>query len=110
MILGNHFLALPLALASCRAIYLGLSHPHSVGPSLTPSDRKLEKSLSFQDIFSKIGGHLLLDLSHRLAKMKCKFFACVSVSWFICSLKNGKVGYFASFSRYLYQNWWTSSH
>ena len=28
-----------------------------------------------------------------------KYFACVSGSWFICSLKNGKIGYFANFSR-----------
>ena len=49
-----------------------------------------EKSFSFKDIFTKIGGYLNLGLSHRLAKVKCKFFVCVSVSWFICSLKNEK--------------------
>ena len=50
--------------------------------------------VSFQDIFTKIGGHLALDLSHRLAEKKVEFFVCVSVSWFICSLKPGKFGYF----------------
>ena len=42
-------------------------------------------------------------------KFNSIFFVCVSVSWFICSLKNGKIGYFAKFSRYIYQIWWTSS-
>ena len=52
-----------------------------------------------------IVGHFTMQLSHRLSTMKC-----VSVSWFICSLKNGEVGHLAQFSRHLYQNWWTSSH
>ena len=56
--------------------------------------------LSFVDIFTKIGGHLSLDLSHRLANKKLKFVVCVSVTWFICSLKSEKVGYFAQFCRY----------
>ena len=62
--------------------------------TLPPYGRKLEKLLSFQDIFSKIGGHLAFDLSHRLAKRKFGFSVCVSVSWFIRSMKYGKVGYF----------------
>ena len=69
------------------------------------SERKLENSLSFQYIFTKIGTHVTQDLSHRLAKMKFEFLVCVSVSWFICSLKNGKIGYFTQFSMYLYQTW-----
>ena len=55
------------------------------------SNRKLEKSLSYQDIFP------LTYFTNVI------FFACVSISWFIYSLKNGKVGYFAQFSRYLFQ-------
>ena len=70
-------------LASCQAQHFGvLTH------TLPPSGRKLEKLLSFQDIFSKI------DLSHGLAEIKFEFFLRVSVSWFICSLKHGKAGYF----------------
>ena len=84
-------LAQPLALASCQAL-----HPDTLTHTLTPSDIKFEKLLSFQDIFTKIGGHLPLDLSHRLAKIKFKYFVCSFVSWFICSLKSGKVGYFAT--------------
>ena len=64
--------------------------------------------LSFEDIFTKIGGYLPLDISERLARKKFEFFICVSVSWFICSLKNGKIGYFTQFSMYLYQTWWKS--
>ena len=41
--------------------------------------------LSFQYIFTKIGGHLLTDIFHRLAKRKWIFFVCLS--WFIYSLK-----------------------
>ena len=65
---------------------------------------KLAKSLSFQDIFTKIVGHHGLGLFYRLTKLKLKFFVFVSVCWFICSLKqtngyfvpnkNGKVTYF----------------
>ena len=71
---------------------------------------KMEKwdiLLSFQDIFTKLGGHLPLELPHRLAKIKI-FGLCV------CQLinlfnANGKNGYFAQFSRYIYQLWLTSS-
>ena len=48
----------------------------------------------FQDNFTKIGRHLPLDPSHELAQIKFQFFVCVSVSWFICSVKPGKFGYF----------------
>ena len=94
-------------LARLGAKHLGLSYPYTLTHTLIPSNIKLEMSLSFQDIFTKIGEYLLLDLSHKLAKTKFDFFVCVLVSWFICSLK---VGYFAEFSRYFYQNWWKYSH
>ena len=82
----------------------------SVGSFVHWKVKKWDILLSFVDIFTKICGHLLTDLSHTLAKIKLNFFVCVSVSWFIFSLKNWKVGYFVQFSKYLYQNWWTSSH
>ena len=47
--------------------------------------------LSFQDIYTKTGGHLPLDLSHILDEKKIKFSVCVYVSWFIDSLKDGNV-------------------
>ena len=47
---------------------------------------KLEKLLSFQDTFTKIGGHLPLNLPHRLAKTKFKFCVCVSVGWTLTRL------------------------
>ena len=50
--------------------------------------------VSFQDIFTKIGRHLPLDPSHELVQIKFKIFVFVSVSFFICSLKHWKVGYF----------------
>ena len=34
-----------------------------------------------------------------------KIFLCVSVSWFICSVKDENEWYFGQFSIYLYQNW-----
>ena len=55
----------------------------------------------------KIGGHLSLSLLLRLAKVKLKFLVCVFISWFICSFKSGKVGYFTQLSIYLNHNWWT---
>ena len=58
---------------------------------------KWDNLLSFQDIFTRIGTHVTLDLSHRLALVKFEFFVCVSVSWFICSLKNGKLDNWLSF-------------
>ena len=42
--------------------------------------------LSFKDIFIQIGGHIPPGLFYRLTGIKS--FVCVSVSWFICSLKN----------------------
>ena len=80
-------------MASSRAQHFGVL-THTLSPSHPPSVRKLEKSLSFQNILTKLCGHLPLDLSHRLAEKKVEFFVCVSVSWFICSLKPGKFGYF----------------
>ena len=60
-----------------------------------PPPQKVCNSLSFQDIYTKMGGHL--SLSHRLAETKCIFFLCVSVSWYICSLKNLKLDISLSF-------------
>ena len=74
------------------------------------SIEKWDNLLSFEDIFTEICGQLPLDLSHRLARIKFEFFVCVSVSWFISSLKNRKIGYFAQFSMFFfYQTWWKSS-
>ena len=78
-------------------------------PAPAPPPQKVCNSLSFKDIFTKIGGQLSLSLSHRLAKTKFQSCVCVSARWYIYSLKNGKVKYFTKFSRYLCQNWWTSS-
>ena len=50
--------------------------------------------VSFQDIFTKIGRHLPFDPSHELVQIKFQIFVCVSVSWFICSLKHWKVWFF----------------
>ena len=55
----------------------------SVGSFVHWKVKKWDILLSFVDIFTKIGGHLLTDLSHTLAKIKLNFFVCVSVSWFI---------------------------
>ena len=41
--------------------------------------------------------HLSLDLPPTLARIKFQVFVCVSVSWFIWSLTNLKVGYLLSF-------------
>ena len=70
---------------------------------------KWDNLLSFEDIFTEIDGQLSLDLSHRLARMKFEFFVCVSVSWFISSLKNWEIVYFAKVWMFFYQTWWKSS-
>ena len=81
----------------------------SVGSFVHLRMEKLDISLSFQDIFTKIVGHFCLGLLLRLDKVEFyKFFACLFISWLICSFKIGKVGYFTQFSRYLHQNWWAS--
>ena len=72
--------------------------------------------ISFQDILIKIGGSILTDLSQRLAQTKFWFLVCVSVCWFICSLKwknwdilSNKVGKVTHFSKYPPQIRWTST-
>ena len=45
-----------------------------------------------QDIFTKLVDAFLL--THHMSGLKLDIkFVCVFVSWFICSLKHGKVGY-----------------
>ena len=50
--------------------------------------------VSFQDIFTKIGRHLPFDPSHEFVEIKYQIFFCVSVSWFVWSMKYGEAGYF----------------
>ena len=50
--------------------------------------------VSFQDIFIKIGRNLPLDPSHEWVEIKFQILGCMSVSWFICSLKHEKLGHF----------------
>ena len=62
----------------------------SVGSFVHWKMEKWDNLRSFQDIFTKIGTHVTLDLFRRLAHAKFEFLVCVSVSWFICSLKMEK--------------------
>ena len=50
-------------------------------------EKKLDILPSFLDILTEIGGDLSLGLSQGLATVKVHFSVCVSISWFICSLK-----------------------
>ena len=54
----------------------------SVGSPVYWKMENLDILLRFQDIFNKIGEHLLTDIFQNLAEMKY-LFVCVSVSWFI---------------------------
>ena len=56
----------------------------SVGSFVHLKVEKWDHLLSFQDILTKIGTHVTLDLSHRLAKIKLEFmFVCLLVGSFI---------------------------
>ena len=70
------FLARPMVLPVAELYMLGRSHCHT----LTSSRTKLEKSLSFQDIFTKNGGNLGPGIYHRLVKMIFKVVVCMTVS------------------------------
>ena len=83
-------LALPLAFGQ-QQLYTCWVHNTFTWLSLTKSKRKLENALSFQDIFTKIVGQLPLNLAQGLVKTKLKLFVIVSISWFICSMKNEKM-------------------
>ena len=54
---------------------------------------KVGKVTQLSRYLQQIFGNLPLDPSHRLAKTKLQFLTCVSISWFICLLKNGKFEY-----------------
>ena len=56
----------------------------SVGSFVHLKVEKWDHLLSFQDILTKIGTHVTLNLSHRLAKIKLEFmFVCLLVGSFV---------------------------